>query len=204
MSTSLASGRNRGALVNWYSAGGKRLLDIVIAAAALIVLSPILIVCGLLIKLDDRGPIIYRQMRIGRKERPFALLKLRTMPTSNEVVPSAHAGALRTTRVGHWLRRLSIDELPQLVNIIKGEMSIVGPRPALPAQTRLIHLRAEQNVYDLLPGLTGLAQIHGYDAMPETEKAEFDARYRANVSLVGDLRIILSTFRYLLKPPPRY
>jgi len=130
--------------------------------------------------------------------------KFRSMPVTTADIPSAQAGALRVTRVGAIIRRTNIDELPQLFNILKGEMSIVGPRPPLPSQTRLLELRAAEGALDVAPGLTGLAQIKSYDGMPETEKAAYDGQYARNVTFLNDTMIVLRTFGYLAHRPPVY
>jgi O-antigen biosynthesis protein WbqP len=119
-------------------------------------------------------------------------------------IPSARAGVLRITRVGRVIRRTNIDELPQLVNILRGDMSLVGPRPALPSQAELLALRGANGAAACRPGLTGLAQIRSYDGMPEPEKARWDGQYAATISLRRDLAIVLGTFRYLARRPPVY
>lgn len=187
-----------------YSGAGKRALDIVLAGLTLLVAAPVMVVVCLLVQLEDGGPALFRQVRIGRDGSPFTLLKFRSMPTTTAVLPSAAAGALQITRVGRFIRRTNLDELPQLWNILVGDMSVVGPRPALPVQEALLARRAASGAARIRPGLTGLAQISSYDGMPETEKAAFDALYATRITLLGDLSIVLRTFRYLLKPPPRY
>lgn len=187
-----------------YQRFGKRALDIVLAGLATVVLSPILVATGLAIRLEDGAPSIYRQARIGRRGRPFTILKFRSMPTNTDVAPSAGMKAATITRVGRVIRRLNIDELPQLLNILRGDMAVVGPRPALHTQAILIARRTQGPSYALRPGLTGLAQVNAYDGMSEEEKAEFDNRYGERISLLHDLTIIGLTFAYLFKPPPTY
>ncbi|MBI3790817.1 MAG: sugar transferase [Gemmatimonadetes bacterium] len=187
-----------------YRDGGKRVLDVAIALASLVVLSPVLAVVALLIKREDGGRVIFRQRRIGRGQRPFELLKFRSMRENVGDVPSTQAGGLPVTRIGSVIRRTNLDELPQLVNILRGDMSVVGPRPALASQTELIALRASNGAFDVRPGLTGLAQVSAYDGMPATEKARCDATYAQAITLLGDLTIIWRTFGYLRRPPPVY
>lgn len=187
-----------------YRGLGKRALDALLAGVALLILAPVMILVAGLIRLDDGGPALFRQERVGRGGSRFTLLKFRSMPVATADVPSAAAGGLRVTRVGRFLRRTNLDELPQLLNILAGEMSIVGPRPALPSQVALLATRAANGADRLRPGLTGLAQVSSYDQMPEAEKAAFDGQYASQISLLGDLGIILRTFHYLLSPPPTY
>lgn len=156
------------------------------------------------IRLEDKGPALFRQVRIGRYGRPFEVMKFRSMPVNAGDVPSAKAITMRITKIGTFIRRTNIDELPQLFNILRGDMSVVGPRPALSSQRGLCALRARLGLNRCAPGLTGLAQINSYDYMPETEKVAWDATYCAGVSFLGDLEIIFRTFGYLRKPPPVY
>lgn len=190
--------------VGLYRTTGKRLFDIVAAGSALLVLSPVLLVVASAIVIDDRGRVIFRQQRVGRHGKPFLLFKFRSMPVDTGDLPSDAARHLRITRVGRILRRSNIDELPQLVNILRGDMSVVGPRPALPAQQQLTDLRRRNGALACRPGLTGLAQVNAYDGMPVEEKAEWDARYAGRITFARDLGIILRTVRYLASPPPAY
>lgn len=187
-----------------YTTFWKRFLDLVLAGTAVVVLSPFLLLTALAIRLEDGGPVLFVQERVGRRGRLFRFLKFRTMPVGTANVPSAHAETLSITPVGRLIRRASIDELPQLLNILRGDMSIVGPRPAIPAQSELLRMRATEGADDVRPGLTGAAQINSYDGMSEREKAQWDGWYARRVSFPTDVGIILRTFGYLLKPPPRY
>lgn len=182
----------------------KRCCDVFVCVLALALLSPLLALVALAILIEDGGPPIFRQQRIGRSGVPFTIFKFRSMPVGTPSLPSASAGALRVTRVGRILRRTNIDELPQLWNVLKGDMSLVGPRPALPSQAALLSLREAAGVLRLRPGLTGLAQVNAYDGMPETEKVQWEDRYARRVSLGGDLAILLRTCVYLLRRPPSY
>ena len=188
----------------FYWRGGKRGLDVLLAAIALLVLGPLLLVIALAVWLEDRGPALFRQARIGREGHPFILVKFRSMPVGTAHLPSSSATSLRVTRVGSVIRRLNLDELPQLFNILAGEMSVVGPRPALSNQMELLELRRANAAMSLRPGLTGLAQIRSYDGRPVAEKAAADAEYARRASLSLDVAIILRTVGYLFRRPPVY
>jgi O-antigen biosynthesis protein WbqP len=187
-----------------YTTLGKRLVDIVLAGLALVVAIPVLALIGLLIRAGDGGPALFRQRRIGREGKPFELLKFRSMPVNTENVPSDQARALRVTPFGRILRRTNIDELPQLWNILRGDMSIVGPRPALATQEELLVLRQRSGATRCRPGLTGLAQVSSYDGMPVADKAGHDATYAEAISFALDVQIIIRTVGYLFRPPPTY
>lgn len=187
-----------------YSLFFKRGLDILISGITIIFLSPIYIITGIVIYLQDFGPIIFKQQRIGQNGNHFLFFKFRSMPVNTPNVQSTDVSKLKITPFGKIIRRTSIDELPQLFNILIGDMSIVGPRPSISSQINLIELRKTNGSLSLKPGLTGYAQINSYDFMPETEKAKFDGYYFKNISFLLDLKIIFSTFLYLLKKPPTY
>jgi O-antigen biosynthesis protein WbqP len=182
----------------------KRCIDCSAAAGTLLILLPLMLVIALAIAIEDGGPSLFRQRRVGRNREEFTLLKFRSMPVRTPDVPSSAAGGLMVTKVGRLIRRSNLDELPQLVNVLKGEMSLIGPRPALPTQEKLLELRRDAGVSRVRPGLTGLAQVKAYDGMPETEKVAWEAKYVARITFVGDVRIILSTLVYLSRPPPVY
>lgn len=182
----------------------KRAVDLVAAALGLVVTAPVVAAAATAIWWEDRHSPIFRQQRAGADGVPFTIYKLRTMPVDTAQVQSSEAGALTITRTGAVVRRLNIDELPQLVNIVAGQMSVVGPRPALPSQTTLLELRRANGAAALKPGLTGLAQVNAYDGMPEDVKAEWDGRYAAAHTLRDDLTILLRTIGYLRRPPPAY
>lgn len=187
-----------------YARYGKRALDALGAAVLLLVLAPVFLAVTILITLFDPGPVIFRQIRTGRYCKPFRIYKFRSMPIDTDDVPSDQIGAVALTRVGRLLRRSNLDELPQLWNILRGDMSFIGPRPPLPTQVELLELRKANGAVALRPGLTGLAQVNGYDGMPFGEKSSFDGRYASNVNLATDLGIAIRTFGYLLRPPPKY
>lgn len=187
-----------------YPRYGKRLFDIFLSGFALLLLSPVMLLVALAILIEDGRPVLFRQQRVGRMGTPFTVLKFRSMPVNTGDLPSAQAKSVRITQVGTVIRRTNIDELPQLFNILRGDMSIVGPRPALASQKELYEFRQQGGALRCKPGLTGLAQINSYDNMPDKEKAGWDAQYCARVTFLTDIKIILHTFFYLLKPPPTY
>ena len=176
-----------------------RALDLLIASCALVLASPLLAICAIAIKLESRGPVLYRQRRVGRDGRPFDLVKLRTMVVGAEKQGAGWAvnrGDPRITRAGRVLRRLSLDELPQLWNVVRGEMSLIGPRPTLSYQVEQYTPRQRKRL-DVKPGVTGWAQIHGRAALPWEERIELDVWYVENRSPAVDLRILLRTPRAL-------
>jgi O-antigen biosynthesis protein WbqP len=187
-----------------YRAFFKRLFDIALAAIALTALSPLMLLIALLIWWEDGAPVIFRQQRVGKDGATFEFLKFRSMALSAANVPKTEAANIPVTRMGRLIRRTNLDELPQFLNILKGDMSIVGPRPAIPAQDELCLLRRENGAMSCVPGLTGLAQVNAYDRMPETEKATWDGQYADEMSFVNDVKIILRTFAYLTRKPPVY
>jgi lipopolysaccharide/colanic/teichoic acid biosynthesis glycosyltransferase len=179
-------------------AGGNalnRAADLLLASAGLVVSSPLLAAAALAIKLEDRGPVLYRQRRVGLGGEEFELLKLRTMVVGAERQGAGLAvneGDARITRVGRALRRLSLDELPQLWNVVRGEMSVIGPRPTLRYQVEQYTERQRRRL-DVKPGLTGWAQIHGRAALPWERRIELDVWYVEHRSPAVDLRILLRT-----------
>ena len=172
-----------------------RAADVVLAGAGLVVASPLLAASALAIVLEDGTPVLYRQERVGRDGRPFELLKLRTMVVGAERQGAGYAvneGDSRITRAGRILRKLSLDELPQLWNVLRGDMSLIGPRPTLAYQVERYTPRQRRRL-DVKPGLTGWAQIHGRAALPWDERIELDVWYVEHRSPLVDLRILLRT-----------
>jgi lipopolysaccharide/colanic/teichoic acid biosynthesis glycosyltransferase len=172
-----------------------RVSDVAVAGAALLVASPLLALAALAIKLEDGGPVLYRQTRVGRDGVDFELLKLRTMIVGAETVGAGFAvdeGDSRITRSGRMLRKLSLDELPQLWNILRGEMSVIGPRPTLRYQVEQYDVRQRRRL-DVKPGLTGWAQINGRAALPWADRIELDVWYVEHRSPLLDLRILART-----------
>ena len=172
-----------------------RVLDVAIAGAGLVVASPLLALSALAVKLDDRGPVLYRQTRVGKDGADFELLKLRTMVVGAEKLGAGYAvnrGDSRITRAGAVLRKLSLDELPQLWNVVRGDMSVIGPRPTLRYQVEQYDERQRRRL-DVKPGITGWAQIHGRATLPWAERIELDVWYVEHRSPRVDLRILLRT-----------
>ena len=171
----------------------KRLLDIVLSLTALIVLAPLLLVLALLVKLDSPGPALFKQKRVGRNEKLFDIYKFRSMYTSapRDVATSELQNAeSHITRVGRVLRKTSLDELPQLFNVLKGEMSLIGPRPLVPNEKDIHELRREKGAYRVRPGITGWAQVNGRDCVLPVDKARLDGYYADHMSFGLDVKII--------------
>jgi lipopolysaccharide/colanic/teichoic acid biosynthesis glycosyltransferase len=178
----------------------RRPLDLLVASIALLVAAPVLGVAAIAIKLDSRGPVLYRARRVGLGGEEFELYKLRTMHTGNDPVgvgTPVLAGDPRVTRVGGFLRRFSLDELPNLFNVIGGEMSVVGPRPTLAAQVES-YTPHQRRRLEVKPGLTGWAQVNGRAGIPWDERIELDVWYVEHRSTGLDLRILARTARLLV------
>jgi lipopolysaccharide/colanic/teichoic acid biosynthesis glycosyltransferase len=172
-----------------------RVADVAVAGVGLAVTAPLLAVAAAAVKLADGGPVLYRQQRVGKDGVEFELLKLRTMVVGAETMGAGAAvdqGDPRITRPGALLRRLSIDELPQLWNVIRGDMSVIGPRPTLAYQVERYTPRQRRRL-EVKPGLTGWAQIHGRARLPWAERIELDVWYVENRSALVDLKILLRT-----------
>ena len=181
------------------SRNASRALDLVVASLALAISAPLLAVAAVLIKLESRGPVFYRQRRVGLRGEPFELWKLRTMVRGAEAMGAGIyvvEGDTRITRTGRLLRRVSLDELPNLVNVIKGEMAIVGPRPTVQEQVDRYTDRQRRRL-EVKPGITGWAQVNGRTSLPWPERIELDVWYVENRSLRLDLRILAKTVRLL-------
>lgn len=169
------------------------MFDFCAALAGLVVAAPIIAIALVAIRMETPGWPLFSQTRIGRRGKPFTCFKLRTMHQGTVHVPTHEAAASAVTPLGQRLRLWKLDELPQLVNVLKGEMSLVGPRPCLPSQTVLIEARQRAGVLNVRPGITGLAQIRGIDMSDPELLARIDAEYVEHASLFGDLRLILAT-----------
>lgn len=179
----------------------KRSLDVVLALVLLVLLSPLLVIIALIIRLDSPGPAIYSQKRVGACGKLFTFYKFRTMKTGTPVLSTAELQQRQLkpyTRIGPFLRKSSLDELPQLINVIKGDMSFVGPRPALPTQDDVNALRRKCGIWGVKPGITGLAQARGRDDLDPETKVNYDLQYCRNMSLLSDIRIIFETFAAVL------
>lgn len=178
------------------------MLDILLSVLGLIVLSPVFLVLIVAIKLDSKGPILFKQKRVGLHKKHFYILKFRTMQIDTPKDTPTHLLANPDqwiTAVGKFLRKTSLDELPQIINIIKGDMSIIGPRPALWNQYDLIAERDKYNANDVYPGLTGWAQINGRDELPIEKKASLDGEYVKQMSFFFDVKCFVGTIISVVK-----
>ena len=173
----------------------KRVFDVTACATFLLFFWPLLLIVIIAIRLQSPGDAIFRQIRVGRNGRPFTCYKLRTMYSGTSNVPTHLVAASAVTALGDHLRRFKIDELPQLWNVLLGDMSLVGPRPCLPSQTELVEARRKLGVLGVRPGITGLAQVNGVDMSDANRLAELDARYVRSQSLSNDLKLIWATLR---------
>ena len=178
----------------------KRCMDLVASTLALVLLSPLLILIALLIRLYSRGPVLFTQQRIGRDRKAFRIYKFRSMvdrdpDTIDQIAEGVSVTGRdpRVTRMGRFLRATSLDELPQLLNILKGDMSLVGPRPVLPEQMEVVP-EAYRRRFDVRPGLTGLAQVRGRRTLGWIEQLQYDAEYAKRYGIFLDLWLILMTF----------
>lgn len=175
----------------------KRCMDVLLSLIGLIILSPVFVLIAILIKFDTKGPVFFRQKRVGKQKKHFYILKFRTMSmdSPNDMPTHMLQGPDKfITKLGKFLRKTSLDELPQMINILKGEMSIVGPRPALWNQYDLVAKRDEYGVNDVVSGLTGWAQVNGRDEIPLDKKVEYDREYVENMSFSFDMKVLIKTF----------
>lgn len=179
----------------------KRWLDLVLSLAGMVLLSPLFLLIIIAIKADSKGPVLFRQKRIGIHKTHFYILKFRTMYTDTPKDTPTHLltdPERYITKTGRFLRKTSLDELPQIINILKGDMSIIGPRPALWNQYDLIAERDKYGANDVMPGLTGWAQINGRDELEIPVKARLDGEYIKQLSFLFDMRCLLGTVRSVL------
>lgn len=180
----------------------KRIIDILLSILGLIILSPVFFVLIVAIKLDSKGPIFFRQKRVGIHRSHFNILKFRTMRTDTPKDTPTHMlqnPEMYITKVGKFLRKTSLDELPQIINILFGSMSIIGPRPALWNQYDLIEEREKYGANDVRPGLTGWAQINGRDELPIDVKAKLDGEYVGKMNFRFDVKCFIKTITSVLK-----
>lgn len=185
-----------------YKDGLKRGIDFLLSLAGIIVLSPIFLILCLAIKIDSKGPVIFKQKRVGKNKTHFYIYKFRTMKVDTPKETPTHLLSnpdFFITRVGKFLRKTSLDELPQLFNILKGDMAVIGPRPALWNQYDLIEERDMYHANDIRPGLTGLAQISGRDELEIDYKARLDGQYTANITPWMDLKCFFGTIISVFK-----
>ena len=180
----------------------KRTFDIIISSTAIIILSPFWIIIAFIIKCESNGPVLFKQKRVGKNKKHFNIYKFRTMridtpkDTPTHMLKNANS---YITKSGKFMRKTSIDELPQLINILKGEMSIIGPRPALWNQSDLIEERDKYNANSVRPGLTGWAQINGRDELSIPVKAKLDGEYIEKMSFLFEIRIFFKTIFNVIK-----
>ena len=180
----------------------KRVIDLVLSVLAVVILSPLFLILFIAIKMDTPGPIFFKQKRVGINKTHFHILKFRTMRIDTPKNTPTHLlenPDQYITKVGKFLRKTSLDELPQIFNIIKGEMAIIGPRPALWNQYDLIAERDKFNANDVRPGLTGWAQINGRDELPITVKSELDGEYIKKMNFAFDVKCFFGTITSVLK-----
>lgn len=178
----------------------KRVLDFLISLFALIILSPLFLVVSVGVLISDGSPVFFRQKRVGKNNELFEIYKFRTMKRGTENVASNDLSDadVKITRFGKILRATSIDELPQLLNILNGSMSLIGPRPLIPEETRIRELREKYNVYSVRPGITGWAQVNGRDNVSAEKKALLDKEYVEKQSLMFDIKIFFMTIHQVL------
>lgn len=184
-----------------YKRAIKREFDLFFSAIAIIILFIPFLIVATLIKCDSKGPVFFKQQRMGKNSVPFKIYKFRSMyqeaPHDRATAELENADN-QITRVGRILRKTSIDELPQFINVFRGEMSIIGPRPVILAEKELIEMRRSNGADKVLPGLTGLAQVHGRDHVPNLQKANYDGMYAAALSFRTDVKICFRTIWYVL------
>ncbi len=176
----------------------KRSADVLLSVLSLVIALPLMIIIGVLIRIDSKGPVIYKQIRAGLNGRPFTIYKFRSMREKEETEQIDQTDNDRVRKIGRLIRRTSVDELPQLLNIIKGDMSIVGPRPLLVEYLPLYNDRQRRR-HEVRPGLTGLAQIKGRNAITWQDRLEYDVIYVDNMTLFKDISIILATVIKVIK-----
>ena len=180
----------------------KRILDIILSIIVLIILCPFLVIFSIIIKIESKGPVLFKQKRVGKNKKLFTIYKFRTMRTDTPKDMPTHMlknAENYITKFGNIMRKTSIDELPQLFNILKGDMSIIGPRPALWNQDDLIKERDKYHANDIRPGLTGWAQVNGRDELEIPVKAKYDGEYVEKMSLWFDIKIFFKTIINVFK-----
>ena len=173
----------------------KRLFDIIFSILCLTISLPLMIIISIAIKVDSKGPIFFKSLRVGQHGKIFKMIKFRTMAEGTKLQETKKIKNLnkKITKIGHYLRRSSLDEIPQLFNVLLGQMSIVGPRPAIKSQKNLIKKRLKFKIYQIKPGITGLAQINGRDSISENKKLYYDYLYYKEYGIFLDIKIIFKT-----------
>ena len=173
-------------------------MDIVLSIVGILALALPMLIIAVVVRIDSLGPALFRQVRVGCDGKEFFMLKFRTMKMSaphDTPTDKLDGAGTYVTRVGHFLRRSSLDEVPQLFNILCGHMSFIGPRPALPSQTELLFMREQNGASSLRPGLSGLAQINGRDLIDDTKKAQLDGEYAQRISFTLDVKCFFGTIK---------
>jgi len=183
----------------------KRVIDIVVAALVLVIMSPVFLLIAILIPVTSRGPVFFRQERVGKGLKPISVLKFRTMTDEPRTVGNKPVigRAEGVTRIGYWLRRFKLDEFPQLMSVLKGDMSLVGPRPSVRKQLKNMTQKEKQR-YGVRPGLTGLAQVTGNIHLRWKERYKKDLIYIKNITLLNDLKILLRTVMLIFRGEQYY
>ncbi len=179
----------------------KRIFDFTVSLVLIIALLPVFLVLALVVLIDSGYPVIFKQYRVGKGNKLFYIYKFRTMRvnTRNAATDDLDEAEQAITKSGRFLRKTSLDELPQLFNVLSGKMSFVGPRPLIPEEKEIRQLRKEYNVYSVRPGITGLAQVNGRDMLSAKEKALFDKEYVEKQSILLDIKIMFKTVLVVLK-----
>mgnify|MGYP003289640092 CR=1 FL=1 len=179
----------------------KRIFDFTVSLVLIIILIPVFLILALVVLIDSGSPVIFRQYRVGKGNKLFYIYKFRTMRvnTRNAATDDLEEAEQVITKSGHFLRKTSLDELPQLFNVLTGKMSFVGPRPLIPEEKEIRQIRKEYNVYSVRPGITGLAQVNGRDMLSTKEKALFDKEYVEKQSILLDIKIMFKTVLVVLK-----
>lgn len=176
----------------------KRPMDFIFALFLLLITSPLLVISALLIKIDSKGPILFKQRRIGKNNKEFSIYKFRTMKVETEKNGEKLTDSERLTKAGKFLRKTSLDEIPQCINILKGEMSFIGPRP-LPVIYLPYYTEEERNRHNIRPGISGLAQVNGRNALQWEDRFKYDVRYVRELSIGMDMRILIMTLQKVFK-----
>ncbi len=190
--------RWKGIKMKLYEKCLKRVFDFVLSLIAIICLSPVMLITAILVRIKLGSPVIFRQERPGKDEKIFAMYKFRTMTDEKDAVGNLLPDEIRLTKFGKILRSTSLDELPELFNIMKGDMSIIGPRPLL-VEYLPRYNEEQRHRHDVRPGLSGLAQVNGRNAISWEEKFQYDVEYVRNITFLGDCRIVFQTIKNVIK-----
>lgn len=182
----------------------KNIIEFLLSLILFVTLIPFFLILSLFLLILNGRPIFFIQKRFGLHNNYFNIYKFRTLKKNTKDVPTTQVVEYEYTKLGKFLRRSNLDELPQLANVLRGEMSLIGPRPALYNQINLKNLRAQNSIHELKPGITGYAQVHGFENMTDEDKIKFDLYYLNNLSIILDLKIIISTFKFFFIKAPKH